>query len=784
LKKINIILLGLIKLLSLISLNIYSQNSFLKEIDFENRAIYLFDIDEKNRISKINTAVLIDNENFKSLLNLINLNSGGEIESSFSFSVNPPISTGIRPDTRISIIAKDEYRICSFSEIGALEYSGFLCFNLNTETVWARQTKKRTFKVEGFTFVTSRNKVLASIRPYSDQELNYTNFTGFNGLASFEMITGKANWANTYHKDSLNSPLSFDLQGMVELSNGNLVGHSNILNSDFQNVPGLIKLSESGQIFKSISFDSIFSTRLFYRELYNFQSITLDTNDNIYVSGKLDRKSEWNNNNSKEGFIAKFDSDLNLIWSKRLSSENFNINGLSIDYHPNDNIVFAYYTTGDFPVIIGQINLDGKLEETIGMALNKPTIQVGSDGSIVMMSGKKLQEDGTTVNGLILGKTNPDGTMDNCPQFNSCLSLFDFDLTYQPVTWHAMPADTLERFDVLMRRVPLTSKDYCVTPTPSTANFSLPDTICQNQCLSPDSLNNRLAHAVNWTIHKDSILLESENLSFDYCFTQPGTYQIEQEVWLLGCSEFFTHELVVLSNSLGDLLGDDKMVCEDSFLVLSPNVTRPVNSFQWNDGTTDSTLNISSSGTYTVTVSDGFCTEQDRIEVTFYDEWLVGTDLALPNDTSLCADFLPFNLKPKSDFSNEFFLNGDANPQSEFSIIGARNYQISTNIEGCKIVKQFNLELTSCEIDIYIPSSFSPNNDGINDSIEPLGNDFLAMKLEIYDRWGGKLFETTEAPFSWSGDEATEGVYALVFSYLNLKNQKEEVVSADVLVIR
>jgi len=58
------------------------------------------------------------------------------------------------------------------------------------------------------------------------------------------------------------------------------------------------------------------------------------------------------------------------------------------------------------------------------------------------------------------------------------------------------------------------------------------------------------------------------------------------------------------------------------------------------------------------------------------------------------------------------------------------------------------------------------------------------MKLEIYDRWGGKLFETTEAPFSWSGDEATEGVYALIFSYLNLKNQKEEVISADVLVIR
>lgn len=53
---------------------------------------------------------------------------------------------------------------------------------------------------------------------------------------------------------------------------------------------------------------------------------------------------------------------------------------------------------------------------------------------------------------------------------------------------------------------------------------------------------------------------------------------------------------------------------------------------------------------------------------------------------------------------------------------------------------------------------------------------------------GGKLFETKKPPFGWDGklnnSNVEEGVYVLVFSYLNLKNNLEELVSGDVLVVR
>jgi len=335
-----------------------------------------------------------------------------------------------------------------------------------------------------------------------------------------------------------------------------------------------------------------------------------------------------------------------------------------------------------------------------------------------------------------------------------------------------------------MDTLSFTLTDYCGTPAPPTPYFLTPDTICQNECLRPDSLYNHLAHAVEWTITGNDVLFENQDTSFNYCFDTPGKYQIEQEVWLLGCSDFFTREVVVLPDSLGDLLGADRMICDDSIAVLEPNSTRPLRTFLWNDGSVDLFLTVSQSGVYDVEVTDGFCSSSDAIEISFLDDLFSGIDLELPTDTSICQELLPFNLTPKSDFSNEFFINGSANPQSNFEIQSAGNYQISTKIEGCEIIKAFNLTLMPCEVDIYIPSSFSPNNDGINDVLEPLGNDFTGKKLQIFDRWGGLLFETNEPPFAWDGSKAEEGVYVLTFSFLNLKNQKEEVVSGDVLVVR
>lgn len=55
---------------------------------------------------------------------------------------------------------------------------------------------------------------------------------------------------------------------------------------------------------------------------------------------------------------------------------------------------------------------------------------------------------------------------------------------------------------------------------------------------------------------------------------------------------------------------------------------------------------------------------------------------------------------------------------------------------------------------IYIPNSFSPNNDGINDVFQVQGNaiDPEHFHLVIFNRWGQKVFETTDYLKAWEGD--------------------------------
>ena len=71
---------------------------------------------------------------------------------------------------------------------------------------------------------------------------------------------------------------------------------------------------------------------------------------------------------------------------------------------------------------------------------------------------------------------------------------------------------------------------------------------------------------------------------------------------------------------------------------------------------------------------------------------------------------------------------------------------------------------------LFIPNAFSPNNDGINDIFRIEGTDIDAsrFKLQVFDRWGGIVFETTDPEVGWNGSYQTvneeyyaqDGIYA------------------------
>ncbi|MBX9782791.1 MAG: PKD domain-containing protein [Chitinophagaceae bacterium] len=65
-----------------------------------------------------------------------------------------------------------------------------------------------------------------------------------------------------------------------------------------------------------------------------------------------------------------------------------------------------------------------------------------------------------------------------------------------------------------------------------------------------------------------------------------------------------------------------------------------------------------------------------------------------------------------------------------------------TNVQGCAAYDTVTLRVLCGGSKVFIPNSFTPNNDGVNDVFMIHGNGASFIKLfAIFDRWGNKVFE-------------------------------------------
>jgi gliding motility-associated-like protein len=76
--------------------------------------------------------------------------------------------------------------------------------------------------------------------------------------------------------------------------------------------------------------------------------------------------------------------------------------------------------------------------------------------------------------------------------------------------------------------------------------------------------------------------------------------------------------------------------------------------------------------------------------------------------------------------------------------------QVATNEFGCAdtLTKPLRVNLG---FRLYFPSSFSPNNDGINDLFKPFGEGYDEFEIQIYNRWGELIYKSFDINNGWDG---------------------------------
>lgn len=96
------------------------------------------------------------------------------------------------------------------------------------------------------------------------------------------------------------------------------------------------------------------------------------------------------------------------------------------------------------------------------------------------------------------------------------------------------------------------------------------------------------------------------------------------------------------------------------------------------------------------------------------------------------------------------------------------------------------------EFSVFIPSAFSPNNDGLNDAFLPVGEAWspVLYELRIFDRWGEVVFQSTDPLQPWLGENENgdhfvrDGIYSYVLTVQSAHEEVPKSYTGSVQLIR
>jgi gliding motility-associated-like protein/uncharacterized repeat protein (TIGR01451 family) len=72
---------------------------------------------------------------------------------------------------------------------------------------------------------------------------------------------------------------------------------------------------------------------------------------------------------------------------------------------------------------------------------------------------------------------------------------------------------------------------------------------------------------------------------------------------------------------------------------------------------------------------------------------------------------------------------------------------------------------------LYIPNSFTPNGDGINETFAPVGLGIGSYTMSIFNRWGQKVWETSDDEQEWKGLNVDPGQYIYMIRLIDYEGK-------------
>ncbi|MEO0340841.1 MAG: cohesin domain-containing protein, partial [Bacteroidota bacterium] len=234
-----------------------------------------------------------------------------------------------------------------------------------------------------------------------------------------------------------------------------------------------------------------------------------------------------------------------------------------------------------------------------------------------------------------------------------------------------------------------------------------------------------------------------------------GDYSVTINSKTNDCFDAFTIQLRP-SDAVQEFTAFDTIPCiGDAIVIGQSNEEKPENaSFLWSDGSTTSTITVSEPGSYTVTVTEDFCSEVTTFQVVRANEGLIASDFQLIQSDLACgSDAVEIGVIYQGSISGLSYAWTEG-PTDSVQTISAPGIYFLTIVDeqGCSLEFAFNIEQETGDFSFNKVIAYQGCN---------LGTTLLSIEItddKVYD-------------FTWNTAETTssisvmqEGTYSVTIS--------------------
>lgn len=283
-------------------------------------------------------------------------------------------------------------------------------------------------------------------------------------------------------------------------------------------------------------------------------------------------------------------------------------------------------------------------------------------------------------------------------------------------------------------------------------------------------------------------------------YSSPGVYDVTVMATYKLCQTSSTIQVGIHPEIIVEI-PDIMIGCIDESFTIKPNIIRPDYTYNWSlDGelvSTESSFQMSIDSITELNLELLVIDQYNCEHLITKSQWLHIKDKSIAefevSDTMIVAgDALSLtNLAMDYTYLHYDFGNGDTtieeNPIYTYEDEGI--YTIAQTVDNGGECPDYYYHTITVRSDhyIYFPNVFTPNGDQLNDTFFPVRDGIKSYSLEIYDRWGQKVYNgiAQKSYHEWdgvyeSGINGAQEVYNFFSTYVT---EKEEIYSIQGTVL-